>query len=75
MLGSLFRIFLVAPMSNEGKNMTLNDFKEVVKQLFLYRSIALPNNKFFLIVHSFSHRKASLTFLTNTFPYYPLHSF
>ena len=75
MLGSLFRIFLVAPMSNEGKNMTLNDFKEVVKQLFLYRSIALPNNKFFLIVHSFSHRKASLIFLTNTFPYYPLPSF
>ena len=35
MLGSLFRIFLVAPMSNEGKNMTLNDFKEVVKKLFL----------------------------------------
>ena len=61
MLGSLFRIFLVAPMSNEGKNMTLNDFKEVVKQLFLYRSIALPNNKFFLIVHSFlTEKQASL---------------
>ena len=39
MLGSLFRIFRVAPMSNEGKNMTLNDFKEVVKKLFLHNWI------------------------------------
>ena len=26
-------------MSNEGKNMTLNDFKEVVKKLFLHNWI------------------------------------
>ena len=31
----------MAPMSNEGKNMTLNDFKEVIKKLFTGASLFL----------------------------------
>ena len=44
-------------MSIENKNITLNNFKQIIKNIFLYKYITYPNNKWFLKIGFFFSQK------------------